>query len=295
MNRPPDVTLSYRGRLAPSPTGLLHLGHARTFWVAAERARAAGGTLVLRDEDLDAIRFRLDFVDAMLEDLRWLGLRWDEGPDVGGPHAPYCQSQRRAHYREALERLHERRMIYPCSRSRRDVLEAAGAPHEGGPDDEPVYPSSFRPDPGAPLPPLGDRIGVNWRLRVPDGEELGFDDGRLGPQSAVAGRHFGDFPVWRKDDCPSYQLACAVDDSLMGITEVVRGEDLVRSTFRQLLVYRALGVPAPSFYHCPLMADEGGVRLAKRHDSLSLRELRGRGSSPASILAPWEASGLARA
>ena len=284
----------YRGRLAPSPTGHLHLGHARTFWIAAERARAARGALVLRSDDLDAARYRMDFADAMLEDLHWLGLRWEEGPDVGGPHAPYRQSERRALYRRALERLHERGLIYPCSRSRRDVLEAAGAPHEGGPDDEPVYPASLRPDPGAALPPLGERIGVNWRLRVPDGEELAFIDGRLGRQSAVAGRHFGDFPVWRRDDCPSYQLACAVDDARMAITEVVRGEDLVRSTFRQLLIYRALGLPAPSFYHCPLMADEAGARLAKRHDSLSLRELRRRGTSPASILAPWEASGLAR-
>ena len=285
----------YRGRLAPSPTGYLHLGHGRTFWIAAERARAAGGTLVLRSDDLDAARYRMDFADAMLEDLRWLGLRWDEGPDIGGPHAPYRQSQRRPIYRAALERLHERRLIYPCSRSRRDVIEAAGAPHEGGEDDEPVYPPSFRPDPDAPLPPLGERIGVNWRLRVADGEELAFDDSRLGPQRAVAGRHFADFPVWRKDDCPSYQLACAVDDARMGITEVVRGADLVRSTFRQLLIYRALGLPAPAFHHCPLLADESGVRLAKRHDSLSLRELRRRGDSPASILAGWEASGIARA
>ena len=132
---------NYRGRLAPSPTGLLHLGHARTFWVAAERARAAGGTLVLRNEDLDAIRFRLDFVDAMLEDLRWLGFAWQEGPDVGGPYAPYNQSGRRPHYRAALEQLHAAGQIFPCTRSRRDVLEAIGAPHEGaGADDEPVYP-----------------------------------------------------------------------------------------------------------------------------------------------------------
>jgi len=285
-------TAKYRGRLAPSPTGLLHLGHARTFWVASRRARAAGGELVLRSDDLDAARFRMDYADAMLEDLRWLGLSWDEGPDIGGPFAPYSQSQRRGLYRRALERLHERRLIYPCARSRRDVIEAAGAPHEGGEDDEPVYPSEFRPDPGVPLPPLGERIGVNWRLRVPDGEELAFEDARLGRQSAVAGRHFGDFPVWRKDDCPSYQLACAVDDSAMAITEVVRGADLIRSTFRQLLVYRALGLRPPAFHHCPLLTDESGVRLAKRHDSLSLRELRKRGATPASLVSQWEASGF---
>jgi glutamyl-tRNA synthetase len=237
----------------------------------------------------------MDFAGAMIADLRWLGLSWDEGPDVGGPHAPYSQSERRPLYRAALERLHADGRIYPCSRSRRDVIEAAGAPHEGGPDDEPVYPASFRPDPGEPLAPLGERIGVNWRLRVPDGEELAFEDGRLGPQRAVAGRDFGDFPVWRKDDCPSYQLACAVDDAAMGITEVVRGEDLVRSTFRQLLIYRALGLTPPRFHHCPLMVDEAGVRLAKRHDSLSLRALRERGRTPDSLCSAWEAEAVAAA
>jgi glutamyl-tRNA synthetase len=282
----------YRGRIAPSPTGYLHLGHARTFWTAASRARAAGGALVFRNDDLDATRYRMDFEEAMFEDLRWLGLSWDEGPDVGGPHAPYSQSQRLPIYRAALERLHAARLIYPCARSRRDVIESAGAPHEGGEDDEPVYPPSFRPDPRLPLPPLGEWIGVNWRLRVPDGETLGFNDSRLGPQSAVAGHDFGDFPVWRKDDSPSYQLACAVDDAEMGITEVVRGEDLIRSTFRQLLVYRALGREAPAFHHCPLVTDDKGVRLAKRHDALSLRSLRARGEAPEALRHGWDAEGL---
>lgn len=284
---------AYRGRLAPSPTGYLHLGHARTFWIASQRARAAGGTLVLRNDDLDATRFRLDFAEAMIEDLRWLGLAWDEGPDVGGPFAPYSQSERLGLYRGALERLHAARQIYPCTRSRRDVLEAASAPHEGAGDDEPLYPAAFRPDADAPLPALDDAVGANWRLRVPDGELLTFVDGRLGRQSAVAGRDFGDFPVWRKDGCPSYQFACAVDDDAMGITEVVRGEDLVKSTFRQLLVLRALGAPAPAFHHCPLMADGSGRRLAKRHDALSLRALRLGGRTPESIRSEWEDAGPA--
>ena len=266
----------YRGRLAPSPTGLLHLGHARTFWIAAERARRAGGKLFLRNDDLDAIRFRLDFVDAMLEDLRWFGLRWEE-PVV-------AQSQHRALYRAALEKLHTAGLIFPCTRSRRDVIEAAGAPHEGVENDEPVYPPSFRPPAGAPLPPLGDPIAVNWRFRVPDGEALAFTDRKLGPQTAVAGRDFGDFLVWRKDDVPSYQLACVVDDAAMDITEVVRGADLVKSTFRQILLFRALGHPVPAFYHCPLMLDDQGIRLAKRHDALSLRALRERGVTPAEII-----------
>lgn len=270
---------AYRGRLAPSPTGLLHLGHARTFWIAAQRARSAGGTLLLRNDDLDAIRFRLDFVDAMLEDLRWLGLAWEE-PVI-------AQSTRRARYRAALERLHAAKMIFPCARSRRDVLEAIGAPHEGGTDDEPVYPPQFRPPADAPLPPLGEPISINWRFRVPDGEEMAFHDARFGPQRATAGRDFGDFLVWRKDNLPSYQLACAVDDAELGITEVVRGADLIKSTFRQLLLIRALGHAGPGYYHCPLMLDDRGERLAKRHDALALRTLRARGVSPLQIISQF--------
>lgn len=278
---PPPPT--YRGRLAPSPTGHLHLGHARTFLLAAARAQAAGGRLLLRNDDLDSTRYHMDFVAAMIEDLRWLGLAWSEGPDVGGPCAPYNQSQRRPLYRAALAQLHAARLIFPCTHSRRDVLAAAAAPHESGADDEPVYPAAFRPPPDAPLPPLGDPVTVNWRLRVPDGETITFQDGHAGPQSAVAGRDFGDFLVWRKDDVPSYQLACAVDDAAMGITEVVRGGDLIKSTFRQILVLRALGHAVPAYFHCDLMRDENGVRLAKRHDALSLRTLRTAGRTPRDI------------
>jgi glutamyl/glutaminyl-tRNA synthetase len=276
---------SYRGRLAPSPTGYLHLGHARTFWIAAERARAAGGTLVLRNEDLDAVRFRLDFAAAQLEDLHWLGLKWQEGPDVGGPYGPYDQSRRRPIYRAALEQLHAAGLIFPCTRSRRDVLEAAGAPHEQpGSDHEPVYPREFRPPAGTPLPPLGDSIAMNWRFRVPDDLRLEFTDGQAGVQGAVSSRDFGDFLVWRKDDVPSYQLACVVDDAAMHITEVVRGADLINSTFRQILLYRALGRTVPSFFHCPLMNNAKGERLAKRHDALSLRTMRQQGVTPESLI-----------
>lgn len=285
----------YRGRLAPSPTGHLHLGHARTFWFAAERARAAGGTLVLRNDDLDSTRYRMDFVGAMIEDLHWLGFRWQEGPDVGGPFGPYDQSRRRDRYRGALARLHAASLIFPCTHSRRDVLEAIGAPHEGAapaPDDEPVYPVAFRPPADAPLPGLGDPVTVNWRFRVPDGEEIVFADARCGVQRAVAGRDFGDFLVWRKDDVPSYQLACVVDDAEMRMTEVVRGADLIKSTFRQILLYRALGHAVPGFYHCPLMNDDRGVRLAKRHDALSLRALRERGVRPEELLARFRSEDI---
>jgi glutamyl-tRNA synthetase len=275
---PPPV-LS-RGRLAPSPTGLLHLGHARTFWTAQQRVRAAGGELLLRNDDLDRARCRPEFVAAMLEDLRWFGFAWRE-PVV-------TQSARLPLYRSALARLHAGGFLFPCHRSRRDVLAAAGAPHDGDEADEPLYPPAFRPAPGTPLPALTDPVAVNWRFRVPDGEALAFTDGHFGPQRAVAGRDFGDFLVWRRDDVPSYQLASVVDDADLGITEVVRGADLIKSTFRQLLLFRALGLPAPAFLHCPLVTDAHGVRLAKRHDALSLRALREQGRSPAELRLGWK-------
>ena len=271
----------YRGRIAPSPTGFLHLGHARTFWAAQQRAAARGGTLVLRNEDLDRDRCKPEFVTAMLEDLRWFGLRWQEGPDVAGPFAPYTQSERRLFYLEAFQKLRAAGFIYPCKCSRRDVQQALGAPHLG--DEEPVYPGTCRPGAGSHQFSVNSSQSdarVNWRFRVPDGETISFDDGALGAQSLVAGRDFGDFIVWRHDDVPSYQLAVTVDDAAMQITEVVRGADLLVSTARQLLLYRALGLTPPAFFHCPLMTDEHGVRLAKRHDSLSLRALREGGARP---------------
>ena len=261
--------------------------------MAQERARAAGGVLVLRNEDLDPARARADLAAAMLEDLRWFGFRWQEGPDVGGPYGPYDQSKRRAHYLAAFEQLRTAGAIYPCTCSRRDVQEAAGAPHEAPPGeaeawtpDEPIYPGTCRPSfaqarEGGPPPPAPSlRSGINWRFRVPDGDTLTFTDGRSGAQSATAGVHFGDFIVWRRDDTPAYQLACVVDDDAMRITEVVRGADLLLSTFRQLLLYRALALAPPAFYHCPLLTDAQGVRLAKRHDALSLRTLRAAGRQP---------------
>jgi glutamyl/glutaminyl-tRNA synthetase len=269
----------YRGRLAPSPTGYLHLGHARTFWVAQQRAEAAGGELLLRNDDLDAARCRPEFVVAMREDLHWFGLRWRE-PMIS-------QSERIPLYREALIRLHAGGCIYPCSRSRRDVLAAASAPHDADENDEPLYPPEFRPPADFSFPPPGNPVTTNWRFRVPDGDRLEFTDSHFGPQHAVAGRDFGDFLVWRKDDLPSYQLASVVDDAALGITEVVRGADLLKSTFRQLLLFRALHQAAPAFHHCPLVTDEAGVRLAKRHDALSLRALRGSGKTPEELRRDW--------
>jgi glutamyl-tRNA synthetase len=270
----------YRGRLAPSPTGLLHLGHARTFWTAQRRAEAAGGTLILRNDDLDRARCRSEFVTAMVEDLRWFGFEWSEGPDVGGSFAPYDQSMRQESYVDAFERLRASGHIFPCTCSRHDVQRALGAPHTG--DDEPLYPGTCR-HVSADRP----RAGLNWRFRVPDGETLGFEDRRQGEQRAIAGADFGDFLVWRKDDLPSYQLACVADDAAMRISEVVRGADLITSTFRQLLLYRALDLPGPAFFHCPLVTDAQGRRLAKREDAVSLRTLRASGKTPEEIRNAW--------
>ena len=273
----------YRGRLAPSPTGLLHLGHARTFWIAQERADAANGQLLLRVEDLDQARCRPEYTEAMYEDLRWFGFRWTEGPDLGGPHAPYLQSEREKVYHAAFERLRTAGLIYPCTCSRQDVLRALSAPHAG--EDEPVYPGTCRSRTDQPT--SAPRAGVSWRFRVPEGRAIQWTDLRMGPQSSVAGTAFGDFLIWRKDDLPSYQLAVAVDDAAMGISEVVRGADLITSTARQLLLFDALEAAPPAFYHCPLVTDERGVRLAKRDRATSLRVLREEGRSPEELRASF--------
>ena len=289
----PNTT--YRGRIAPSPTGLLHLGHTRTFWTAQERARKNSGTLILRNEDLDFARCKPEFVTAMHEDLKWFGLKWSEGPDCGGPFAPYAQSARRPLYLAAFERLRDGGFVYPCRCSRQDVLRALQAPHQG--EEEPIYPGTCRLNAElgagkAKSTNLDSTLTVtpsmlNWRFRVPDGETISFVDGNFGPQHFIAGKDFGDFVVWRHDGIPSYQLAVVVDDAAMQISEVVRGADLLLSTARQILLYRALGLEPPAFFHCSLMTDDAGVRLAKRHDALSLRALRRQGTQPDDLRASW--------
>jgi glutamyl-tRNA synthetase len=301
---PPLPTSSYRGRLAPSPTGYLHVGHARTFWTAYQRACDAGGVLVMRMEDLDPDRSRSAYAEAALEDLRWLGIRWQEGPDLGGPNAPYEQSRRHAIYVDAWRKLLRGGFLFPCRCSRKDLAAALSAPHENfSPDalgqqtnekrepldEEPIYPGTCRSLQGdaAQWAGISDNEppeGIHWRFRVPDGEAVEFEDRNLGPQRFVAGLDFGDFVVWRRDGVPSYQLACVADDAAMRITEVVRGADLLVSTARQILLNRALGFENPSWYHCRLMVDAHGRRLAKRSDALSLRALRQRGLTPAEIL-----------
>jgi glutamyl/glutaminyl-tRNA synthetase len=279
---------AYIGRLAPSPTGLLHLGHVRTFAAAYRRAREAGGLLSLRIDDLDPQRSRPEFARAAEEDLRWLGLEWNG--------EPWLQSRRGAPYREAWEQLILGGWVYRCACSRRDLRSAVAAPHEGsdnGQAEEPLYPGTCRP---AWLPRDADEVderadwlaagpdGSNWRFRVPDSAKLTWTDGGFGPQSFTAGEDFGDFSIWRRDGVPAYQLATVVDDAAMGVTEVVRGADLLLSTARQLLLFRALGLPEPEFHHCPLVLDALGNRLAKRSDSLSVKALRAQGWSAAEVL-----------
>jgi glutamyl/glutaminyl-tRNA synthetase len=239
--------------------------------------------LILRNEDLDRSRARSDFVAAFIEDLKWFGCDWDEGPDVGGPCGPYNQSERIEIYRAEFERLHSLGFVYPCTCSRQDVSRALQAPHAA--DDEPIYSGTCRSKRLQDLP-SGTRF--SWRFRVPDGEGISFNDGACGLQRYVCGKDFGDFVLWRHDDVPSYQLACVVDDRAMRVTEVVRGADLLVSTARQLLLYRALGWTAPAFYHCELVRDERGERLAKRHDALSLRALRESGARPESLRADFD-------
>ncbi|MFU8847529.1 MAG: tRNA glutamyl-Q(34) synthetase GluQRS [Opitutales bacterium] len=276
------MSSSYRGRIAPTPTGYLHLGHARTFWIAMERAKLAGGCLIYREEDLDPQRCKPKFAQAALEDMKWFGCAWQEGPDIGGPHGPYRQSERHQLFLDAWRQLKEVGAIYPCDKSRKDVAHAARAPHPEEEAAEPIYPEDWRPAPSAGRG-ASEPGSTNWRFRVPDHREIVFHDGRLGPCDFQCLRHFGDFLVWRKDGVPAYELAVVVDDAAMGITEVVRGEDLLISTARQLLLYEALGRQAPKFYHTPLMLDPEGQRLAKRHRSLSLRELREAGDHPEAL------------
>jgi glutamyl-tRNA synthetase len=280
---------------------LLHVGHARTFWTAYTRARPSG-QLILRNEDLDPQRSKPEYVAAMIEDLHWLGIEWDEGPDVGGLYEPYAQSERRENYLWVWKRLLERGFLYPCTCSRRELQGIAQAPHEVEAnawqrltrvkferDEGPMYPGTCRPkgDARELAKKYASPAGVNWRFRVPDGKAVEFDDGHFGPQRFVAGcqegADFGDFPVWRRDDVPAYQLAVVTDDGAMKMTEVVRGADLLLSTARQILIYEALEWVPPHWYHCPLVLDERGERLAKRSDAVSIRALREQRKTPAEV------------
>ncbi|MEM8550317.1 MAG: glutamate--tRNA ligase family protein [Verrucomicrobiota bacterium] len=276
---------NYRGRLAPTPSGYLHLGHAATFLRAQERCQAHGGTLLYRDEDIDIERCQDEHRQAAMDDLRWLGIQWQEGPDCGGPYGPYRQSECLERYREAWQKLHRGGYLFPCGRSRRDMRNLPRPAHVDEQDAEPVYPTAWRP-PGGTGEDATEPGQTAWRFRVPEGRTVRFTDAIAGEQTFTAGSDFGDFRVWRKNGLPNYELAVVVDDIAMNITEVVRGADLLRSTARQILIYEALGATdLPTFAHCPLVRDEDGQRLAKRTQATSLRGLRDQGYSPQAVRA----------
>ncbi|MCA9184094.1 MAG: tRNA glutamyl-Q(34) synthetase GluQRS [Planctomycetales bacterium] len=278
--------IGLRGRLAPSPTGAQHLGNARTYLLAWLAARQQQGQLVLRIEDLDSPRVKSWASEQAVADLRWLGLDWDEGPDVGGGFSPYVQSLRTETYDAALQTLMETDFVYPCDCSRTDVTEAASAPHLG--HEPPRYAgtcANWRQ--GDPLPEEGTYC---WRFRCPS-SLVKFDDQMAGARSSDPAHELGDFPVSRKTGEAAYQLAVVVDDFHMSVNHVVRGDDLLPSAIRQILLQRALGYPTPTYSHVPLVVGTDGRRLAKRHGDTRLSQYRSRGVASERIvgLLAWSA------
>jgi glutamyl-tRNA synthetase len=279
--------MTVRGRFAPSPTGHLHLGNARTALLAWLDARAAGGAFVMRIEDLDRARVQPDAEARQLDELAWLGLDWDEGPDRGGPFAPYRQSERAERYDAAIARLLATRRAFLCACSRADVARAASAPHDEG---EPHYPGTCRDvDPTeviARAAAQGRAPAVRFAGR---GERIDFRDEIHG---AVVAEPSGvdDFVLRRADGTAAYQLAVVVDDAAMQVTRVVRGDDLLSSTPRQIALYRALELTPPAFAHVPLVVTPGGERLAKRTRPASLASLRARGVAPEIVVGALAAS-----
>lgn len=271
--------MTYRGRFAPSPTGDLHLGSAAAALVAWLRARTEGGRLVLRVEDIDAPRVVAGSEARQLHDLRWLGLDWDEGPDVGGPHAPYRQSQRIARYDAAIEALAARGLVYLCDCSRREIAGIASAPHAG--EEGPRYPGTCR---GSGMRARAFKRPPAVRLALPD-REVAIEDVLQGALRQNPSREVGDFVLRRGDGVHAYQLAVVVDDLAMEVTEVVRGIDLLSSAPRQALLAEMLGGRAPHFAHLPLLVDAHGERLQKRAPRHTLAGQRERAVSPAQVVA----------
>jgi glutamyl-tRNA synthetase len=272
-------------RLAPSPTGALHLGNARTFLVNWALARRRGWRIVLRIEDLDGPRIKPESAEQIVGTLAWLGLDWDEGPSV--------QSDDLSPYRAAIERLASGGFVFPCSLTRTQIERAASAPQEGS--HEVRCPSGLRPK-------TWDRrfadAAANWRFASAPGA-VRFDDEFAGPQSVEVAETIGDFVVWTKRGTPAYQLAVVVDDHRQGVTRVVRGDDLLDSAARQLLLYRALGFsPEPAYAHLPLVIGSDGFRLAKRHGDSRLEAYRSLGVPPEAVvglIASWCGGGRERA
>jgi glutamyl-tRNA synthetase len=258
------------GRLAPSPTGAQHVGNARTYLLAWLSIRSRGGRVILRIEDIDSPRVKRGAQEQAIEDLRWLVLDWDEGP--------YVQTQRLAHYQAALERLKAADRVYPCTCTRSDISAAASAPHAG--QEGPIYPGTCASRSASDADSLAAAgVPFAWRCRTSDGMRT-IHDLVVGEQSCNVARELGDFVVSKSDGTPAYQLAVVVDDAAMGITEVLRGDDLLPSAFRQLELYEALGHQPPAFAHVPLVVGPDGRRLAKRHGDTRLATFRERGVKP---------------
>ena len=283
-----NVTQLVRGRLAPSPTGRLHLGNAWAFLLAWLAARSAGGQVVLRMEDIDPERSRPEYADALMADLHWLGLDWDEGPDAPGPCGPYEQSRRLESYAAALDSLTAAGRVYPCFCTRKELRELASAPHAATPplagDGSPAYPGTCRNltrEQQAELLRQGRKPAL--RLRCDDAA-LAFDDRVAGPQRHTLAQCGGDFALRRSDGVFAYQLAVVLDDIAMNISQVVRGDDILTSTPRQLFLYQLLNAAPPHYAHLPLVLDAQGERLAKRHQSLTLAELRAAGVSAGAVV-----------
>ena len=288
MHTPPTKP---RGRLAPSPTGNLHLGNAFAFLMAWLDMRSQGGTLLLRMEDIDPARSRSDFAVSLMEDLRWLGLNWDEGPDRSGPTGSYVQSERFSQYDALLRDFERRGLLYPCYCTRKELRTLASAPHIG--DEGAPYPGLCRnleADRRARLEAEGRRASLRINTDLAQtalgapGAGIGFHDLVLGHQKIDLRDCGGDFALRRSDGVFAYQLAVAADDAAMGITHVVRGEDLLLSTPRQILLFHLMDETPPLYAHVPLLHDATGERLAKRHKALELASLRKTGVAPEAVI-----------
>ena len=277
-----------RGRFAPSPSGRMHLGNAWTALLAWLDIRKTGGTMVLRMEDLDPDRSRPEYASGLIEDLRWLGLDWDEGPDVGGPYAPYNQSGRTALYQAAFEKMMQSGLVYPCFCSRSELRFVASAPHAG--DMETPYSGRCEKlDIRTMTEVEAQNRKPAFRLRVHDAA-VEFTDETYGLQKQVLQQSCGDFVIRRSDGVFAYQLAVVVDDAAMRIDRILRGADLLDSTPRQIYLWRWLGLQPPAFLHVPLLVGSDGDRLSKRQGSLTIKALRDTGTPAEKIighLAAW--------
>jgi len=273
-----------RGRFAPSPTGYIHLGNVWTAFLAWLQVRQQKGTLILRIEDIDEQRSKPEYTQALLEDLAWLGLDWDEGPGKGGPYGPYIQQERYSLYEKALQELQAKHLLYPCYCSRAR-LQAIGAPHEG---EHRLYDGHCYGMPQEQRRQMDRK--PSWRVHVPH-VSVSFTDGSYGPFSDYLPRVCGDFVVRRADGLYAYQLAVAVDDGSMGITHVLRGRDLLSSTAQQIWLMEVLGYTPPSYTHVPMLIDASGNRLSKRQQGITVRSLRDRGVQADAILSALALAG----